>query len=130
LVLPYEMLNKKPIDFVKGIGNFVSVKIDENFVNPAVKYNVRTEGSLTQRFPVLNLFCRKSSVNAYSPLSFPMFSKLIHAANWLIPGKSASYTEKIKQQIEHIIKDRYQDSNRELSDLIGMDLSAYGYHDR
>jgi len=130
LVLPYEMLNRKPVDFVQRIGSFVSVKIDENLFNPEVKYNTRAESPITQRFPALNLFCRKSSVNAYSPLSFPIFSKLIQATNRLFPGKSRYHIEKVIQQIEQIIGNRYRDSNRELSELIGTDLSEYGYHQR
>lgn len=127
LVLPYEMLSKKPTDFVQGICNFVSVEIDKNLINSAAKYNVRAKGSITQRYPALNLFCKKSSVNAYSPLSLPIFSKLVRIANGLIPSKSRSFVDKINQQIEQIINNRYQDSNRQLSELIGMDLSEYGY---
>jgi Sulfotransferase domain len=128
LVLPYEILNRKPADFVKRVGSFLSVNIDTNLVNPEVRYNTRAESPITQRFPALNLFCKKSSVNAYSPLSFPIFSRLIQATNWLFPGKSRSHIEKAIQQIEQITGNRYLESNRELSELIGMDLSEYGYH--
>jgi sulfotransferase family protein len=130
LVLPYEMLNKNPGKFIKRVGNFLSVNIDEDLVNPEVKYNTRAESPITQRFPALNLFYNKSSVNAYSPLSFPLFSRLIQATNGLFAGKSRSHIEKIIQQIEQITGNRYLDSNRELSELIGMDLSEYGYHNR
>ena len=46
LVLPYEMLSRKPADFVKRIGNFVSVGIDKNLINPAVKFNTRIESPI------------------------------------------------------------------------------------
>ena len=128
LILPYEMLNRKPTDFLKHIGSFVSVKIDENLFNPEVKYNIRVENPITQRFPALNLFCRKSSVNAYSPLSFPILSKLFQATGKLFSGKNRSHIENVTQQIEQIIGNRYKGDNRELSELIGMDLSEYGYH--
>ena len=128
LALPYEMLNDQPADFIKCIGNFVSVNIDENIANPTVKYNVRVKNSVTQRFPVLNLFANKSSVNAFSPLGWPSAAKLLfNAVSGLMPGDNSAYIEKLKQQIDQIIKNRYEDSNRKLADLIGRDLSEYGY---
>ncbi len=37
---------------------------------------------------------------------------------------------RVKRQVEAIIGDRYASANRALSDLIGIDLSKYGYHRR
>lgn len=35
---------------------------------------------------------------------------------------------KLSNHINHWVKDRYLKSNKELSELIDIDLSGYGYH--
>lgn len=129
LVLPYEMLKNDPERFGKGIRGFVAKNSSDNADDWAISYNKRLDDSILPRFPFLNLFLRKSSVNAYSPLYIPKTIKLLHATNWIIRGNDTAYIKKLRKLIDAIIKNRYAASNKKLSGMIGMNLSQYGYHE-
>lgn len=129
LVLPYEMFRDNSEMFLKRIGDFVSVSLADLSVNAAVVHNSKESYSIASRYPFLNLFLKRSSVNGYSRLYVPMSRTLLNAAGRLLQVGSSAHTRKLKRQIDSIIGDRYLGSNRELSQLIGLDLSDYGYHD-
>jgi len=128
LVLPYEMLKNHPERFVKSILGFVAKDVSYNAGDWAISYNKRLNDSILPRFPVLNLFLRKSSVNAYSPLCIPKTIKLLRATNWMLRRNDKTYIRKLRKLIDSIVKDRYEANNKKLSGITGMNLSEYGYH--
>ena len=128
LVLPYEMLKNNPESFVKSIRVFVAKDSPDNADDWAIAYNKRLDDSILPRFPFLNLFLRKSSVNAYSPLYIPKTIKLLRATNWMIRGNDRAYIKKLRNLIDSIIQDRYVASNKKLSGIIGINLYEYGYY--
>jgi hypothetical protein len=128
LVLPYEMFRDNAELYLKKLGEFVSVDLSGVSANVTTVHNKRAANSTTPRFPFLNLFLNRSSVNAYSRLYMPMSKPLIHMVSRLTGTGSRARVGKLKQQIDEIIQDRYESSNRELSGMTGLDLSVYGYH--
>lgn len=128
LVLPYEMFRDNAELFLQRLGEFVSVDLSGMSAKVTTVHNRRAANSTTPRFPFLNLFLARSSVNAYSRLYMPMSKPLIHLVSRLTGTGSRARVEKLKQQIDGIIQDRYERSNRELSGMTGLDLSVYGYH--
>ena len=128
LVLPYEMLKSTPESFLRSIRGFVAHDFSDNADEWEISYNKRLNDPILPRFPFLNLFLRKSSVNAYSPLYIPKIIKLLRATNWMMPGNNRAYIERLRKIIDSIIQNRYEESNRKLSGMIGMNLAEYGYH--
>jgi hypothetical protein len=130
LVLPYELLKTDPDDFAKRIGNLVSVSVEKGAVDSTVIYNERTRDSLALRFPFVNLFSHRSSVNSHSPLYSSAGARLVSAIDRLLGAIGASPVEKFEREIEAAVQDRYEAGNRELSERIGIDLAQFGYHRR
>jgi len=128
LVLPYEMFSEHTELFLKRLGDFVSVNITGLSEKVEVFHNKRTDSTLIPRFPFLNLFLKKSSVNCYSRLYIPFSRNLLRAASRIIFTDNESYLDSLQQQVSEIIKDRYMENNKELSEIINIDLSEYGYH--
>jgi hypothetical protein len=129
LVLPYEMFRNQPGLFLEKLGKFVSLDISDRADRAEIRYNKRADDVITPRLPFLNLFLESSSVNAYSPLCTPLARPLLQLVNRLLPLNRGAHVKKLHQQIDAIVGDRYKTGNRRLSELIGIDLSAYGYHD-
>jgi hypothetical protein len=131
LVLPYELFKTDARQFLKKIGDFVSADLPENLAASAthvVLYR-RITDAITPRFPWINLFANSNSVNAHSPFFMPKSGKLLLAVNrMLAPTRADRYADKLRGRVDAIVKDRYERSNRELSNMIGIDLSAFGYH--
>ena len=80
------------------------------------------------RFPFLNLFRRRSSVNSYTPLYIPGSSAAFDALDSISGAGDSKLAGKARRQVEEIIGDRYAAGNRRLSGQTGIDLSAYGYY--
>ncbi|MGB7930997.1 MAG: hypothetical protein WCH04_02010 [Gammaproteobacteria bacterium] len=129
LILPYEMFRNQAGLFLEKLGMFVSLDISDRVDRAEIRYNKRADDAITPRLPFLNLLLESSSVNAYSPLRTPLARPLLRLTNRLLPLNSGAYAKKLRQQIGAIVGDRYRAGNRRLSELIGIDLSAYGYHD-
>jgi hypothetical protein len=127
LVLPYEMLRDNATQFLQRIGDFTGTDIAALADRARVSHNPRREDFLVTRFPLLNLFRCKSSVNNYSPLYLPGAEYLLRGVDALIPLSNQRHQRRVRRRVEAIIGDRYAASNRELSELIGIDLSRYGY---
>ena len=129
LVLPYEMFRNHIGLFLDKLGGFVSLDISNRADRAEIRYNKRADDAITPRLPFLNLFLESSSVNAYSPLYTPLARPLLRVTNRLLPLNRDAHVDKLRRQIGAIVGDRYKSGNRRLSELIGTDLSAYGYHD-
>ena len=128
LVLTYESFKDTPHRFVTDIGKFVSVDIHIDKLNFNVIHGKRTTNIIESKFPFLNYFTHCSSVNSYSPFYVKGSSRLIDRMNEIFYKFDSNYMKKLMRQVDSIVKDRYQEGNRQLSKLIGTDLSKYGYH--
>ena len=128
LVLPYEMLRDSAAEFLRRLGDFAGKDLAAYAGKASVSHNRRRGDFLVPRFPSLNLFRRRSSGNAYSPLYFPRTKFLYDSVDWLTGVSNRKHVGKVKQQIEQIIGSRYADGNRRLSERTGIDLSVYGYY--
>lgn len=128
LVLPYEMMRDSVGEFLRRLGDFTGNDLEHFTGKAAVSYNKRKKDFLVPRFPLLNLFRRRSSVNGYSPLYLPGSKFVFDTVDSLIGISNKKRVRKVKQQIEEIIGCRYVSGNRRLSERIGIDLSVYGYY--
>ncbi len=130
LVLPYEMLRDAAGSFLPLLGDFTGTDLAGLSGRATVSHNPRKEDFLVPRFPLHNLFRCKSSVNGYSPMCMAAGKFVLEGVDSLIPISDRKHALRVKRQVEAIIGDRYASANRALSDLIGIDLSKYGYHRR
>jgi len=130
LVLPYELFRADPDEFVNQIGRFVSSDIVLEKKDAENISNKRKEYLLLALFPFLNQFRSTSSVNGHSPFYIPYFDKIVSFMDMPVKRYSRIYAEKIRLRIENYIHTRYEKNNKQLSELTGIDLSVYGYHDR
>lgn len=128
LVLPYEMLRDTPGGFLQRLGEFTGTDLDGLADRATVSHNPRRADFLVPRFPFLNLFRCQSSVNGYSPLCLPGGEFVLDGLDSLTQVSNRKHQRRVKRQVEAIIGDRYAVANREVSDIIGIDLSRYGYH--
>jgi len=133
LVLPYELFRDDPSSFVSRIGEFIGseVTLEEDLFKK--RANKKSHQSVMYYLRCVNVFRRATSANNYSALSNRVtrnIAKLIiKVAGLLAPSfLDNAVTGKLKRQVAEIIGDRYVESNRELSKLIDIDLSEYGYH--
>jgi hypothetical protein len=128
LVLPYEMLRDSVVEFLRRLGDFTGKDLEGFAGKAAVSYNKRKKDFLVPRFPILNLFRRRSSVNGYSPLYLPGSKFVFDTVDSLIGISNKKHVRKVKQHVEEIIGHRYATGNRRLSERIDIDLSVYGYY--
>jgi hypothetical protein len=127
LVLPYEMLRDSASGFLGRLGDFTGKDLAGFAANAVVSHNKRRDDFLVPRFPFLNMFRHKSSVNCYSPLYLPGSEFMFDAVDRLIVFNKKKRVRKVKRQIDEIIGDRYTAGNRRLSERIGIDLQDYDY---
>jgi len=128
LVLPYEMLRDSAREFLGRLGDFTGQDIAGLAARAAVAHNKRRNAFLVPRFPFLNMLCRKSSVNGYSPLYLPGSQCVINSVDSLIGVGNRKYAHRLKRQIDGITGDCYAAGNRRLSELVEIELSDYGYY--
>lgn len=128
LVLPYEMLRDAAGNFLHLFGDFTGTDLAGLSGRTTVLHNARKKDFLVPSFPPLNLFRCKSSVNGYSPMCTATSKFVLEVVDSLIPFSNHKHVRSAKRQIEEIIGDRYASANRVLSNLIGTDLSEYGYY--
>jgi len=131
-VLPYEMFKRTPVEFINSISAFINanIEIDESaFEN----YSNQTNRTIVRfYFRFLNYFIFSNSLNNYSFLKNKFSKKLSlffkSIVSMLIPKKwDKRLNLKLAAYIEQWVGDRYASSNVELSKLIDIDLTKYGY---
>ena len=133
LVLPYEMFRITPKKFIQRIGEFVGKEIQIDDDRFKVKHNIKTNPFVLYNFRFLNVFKYSNSNNNYSSYCnrFTKFiaSKIYNVINRVVPNRlNNKVKNKLTNYINHWVKDRYLKSNIELSKIIDIDLSKYGYH--
>jgi hypothetical protein len=127
LVLPYEMFKENLGLFLTHLGNFTKIDLSNWEQMGKEVINKRSNNLVISRFPFLNLLLKKSSVNAFSPLYIPRGEKLIPVANWVLGPLLKTHFTTLPKHIDSFVGDKFAKTNQELSKLIGIDLSRYGY---
>jgi hypothetical protein len=133
LVLPYEMFRDQPSVFMSKLGNLLKVDIglEKNVFNEYV--NKKRNKYLAYYLRALNALRKSNSVNNYSVLSNRSTRKVANAI-FSILGRvtpqrlDGLITKRAEKIIASWVGVRYSKSNKELSKLIGIDLSDYGYY--
>lgn len=133
LVLPYEIFRDFPDVFIQHIGNFIDQDIVVDNQRFKEKYNTKENPFLLYKFRLMNLFLFCNSSNFYSslhnPVSKKMASLFLKLAKFFVSSKlNQKAKDNLSSYIDGWAGDRYEKSNKELSKLIDMDLSLYGYH--
>lgn len=133
LVLPYEMFRNQPLLFLSRLSEFLDIELSVGSKSLERMLNRKKFYFVTYYTRWLNVFRKCSSVNDYSPLSNRytqvVAGKLLQALGIAFPSYlDTALRQKLKLKISQWCGDRYVESNQDLSQLIGMDLSKYGYH--
>ncbi len=130
LVLPYELFQTDAHDFIKRINDFCGGKSSElplqTKANPALS---ALTISVKRRF---NPFIMRDFPNMgrllYIPGSDGALRIAFHWFDRALPKRlRAHYDHRLVNRIGQYIGDIYTQSNREVSALLGIDLSTYGY---
>jgi hypothetical protein len=131
LVIPYELFRSEPEIFIKRITDFCKIELCTElpfgrFVNPSSNaFSIE----LKRR---INLFITRDSLNGYSPYAITglkgLSNRILGLTNRMAPKmlykrKESDHKEYIKSKTSG----HYNESNRITSELIGIDLSIYGY---
>lgn len=132
LVLPYEIFKMEPILFIDEINKFLKTNIimeDSEF-----KRQINTNNNKLIRYYLryLNVFMESSSVNNYSLLSSKISKKIIRiilkilgrvVPDWI----ETKFENELKKKINIWVGDRYTESNKELNELMTINITKYGY---
>lgn len=134
LVQPYEMFREDPLQFIHRLGIFLGVEIKEDELDFGYFHNKKKNHFINYYMRLLNLLTCYSSANNYSPLcnKYSKFTGqvIVKACASLLPGSlDVALQKKLREYINSWVGDRYLQSNKELSQWIGVDLSQYGYYE-
>jgi hypothetical protein len=139
LVLPFEMLKRQPVETLEKIMKFAEVKIEvekqkeyllellsEKDTNKALKAGIL---DLKSKINKMIFYPNPETIEPYKWLfQLSLTYKIARVFELIIPEKIHQAEEKrIKSLIEKNYGNLYQESNRRTSELIGIDLSEYGY---
>jgi len=136
LVLPYEMLQESPTDFIDKLQQFSGTKNNSLLaVNPQTRYNDPNLQVRAARFMLkgLNSVRRSSSLNDHSRLALPGLRGIGGITQNLVSqlisrDKAENIINRIHAQTDALLGDRYVSSNTKTADLIGIDIkNLYGY---
>ncbi len=135
LVLPYELLRKSPVEFLNRIGSFA---LGDQFVS-LTKETYQAEW-VNRRFSVvtqclrrqLNATCFRTQFSNSGFINAPIldhaFRKFDGLLEWLVPGALDRYLMARQSRLIHrYVGDYFSEFNKKTSEIIGYDLSEYGY---
>lgn len=134
IVLPYEMFNTEPKLYISNLEEFLNVEIILQEDILYIKRNKRDHYFIRYHLRFMNIFRKFTFLN----LSFLFCDKCINSVLKFIIKVLGQLTpkrldviliSKLETLINHFVTDRYIEANRELSSLINIDLSKYGYYD-
>jgi hypothetical protein len=133
LVLPYEMFVRDPAAYVGRICDFAGVRRPGQLPF-ATKSNPRRAHVASYYLRWLTCINRSTSANGYFPHVLGQTAgKAIDrsikiAVGAITPASMEKRLENdFKSRIEAVAGDRYQESNRRLAALTGLDLASHGY---
>ncbi|SMP47730.1 Sulfotransferase domain-containing protein [Neorhodopirellula lusitana] len=131
LVLPYELFRRAPKNFISQLATFSGARIPNDLPfesqenagrNRVIEYHLR----------ILAPLFVKSSLNSYSPIAIPRarwsFKTMKAALGKLVPDSMhRKFVAAKRAEIASYTDGFYDESNKLTSQLIGTDLSEYGY---
>jgi hypothetical protein len=131
-VVPYELFDNKPARFIEEVTSFVTPGSPVEPLAFDEKINSRKNYYVSYKLRALNRFMLSSSLNNYSGLSNtltePVVRSLIAAASKIAPDVwNDRLCAELSEFLAEWLGERYCDSNRQLSDLIGLNLEEFGY---
>lgn len=132
LVLPFELLELEPRSFVAGIADHVGIEIS-SALPFSVKENRGSPRLVEIKTRYLNLLKRSDSVNGYVMPSWRLNQNLIAAVRRGLSRCVGEHRERacvdgLLAECRDLCGDRFVESNRRTSALIGRELGAdFGY---
>jgi catechol 2,3-dioxygenase-like lactoylglutathione lyase family enzyme len=126
--LPFELFRDQPAEFFERFGHEVGFDPTELSLATSQRHNPATRDVVRALFPVANYFSFPSSLNAHSALHVPGVNWTIQRANKLLSAldltdRSAAW----KTQVREFVGNRYANANRELAEMLDIDLQRLGY---
>lgn len=128
LVLPVEMLRSSPDVFLARMASFCGVpEIPLSTNVPANRGMGGATIALVRAYNQLIDVCNDPRKKSYR-VRHRIQKKIRNASElWLPRGLQERRARMIKRYIADVVEDRYAESNRHASELIGLDLGEYGY---
>lgn len=131
LVLPYEMLCESPARFTDRLARFARTTVPPDLPFE-LRHNVSRGRFVATKTRWLNLFACRNSLNGFSPLApertRPVVQAMRRRLDRLVPRALEESCERRQRgRIARLTEGCFGESNRITSDLIGIDLSAFGY---
>jgi len=132
-VLPYEMFAREPSLYFGKLGEFLGKDVEVDSSQLEIYANKAQYAYVSYRLRGLSYFLYSNSLNNYSSLkSKPtawLASRLIRMAKAIIPD---SWDSKLKRDmasyIQSWVEHRYENPNKDLEKLLGIDLAKYDYY--
>ena len=133
LVLPYEMFSTNSKLFLKQLSNFIGIDVKVKEDDFDIVINKKKNLFIKYKLRNLNVFIKSTSLNNFSFLhsKVALFISLSFAfiLKVLIPrGYEKNVKKRLFEKVKTGLGDRYENDNKELSQIINIDLSKYGYH--
>jgi hypothetical protein len=126
LVLPYEEFTRCPITFCNAIGAFAGAP--EVSVATNERVNVSLNGTVLFAMRMTNRFFGLDNVNPCAWRCSPTLRRLYHRLDRALPKRLGMWYERRNARIiSQRVGSCFAESNRRTSEMIGMDLSEYGY---
>ncbi len=131
-VLPYEAFKCEPQSFFQDLGDFVGATDLMQHLAIDEKLNPRKDQFTQYYLRHLNWFIYKNSLTNFSNFSNRITSPLAmwtkQAVSKMIPSSmNQKQNQKHKNYIDQWCVGRFQDSNRRLEEITGLDLAKWGY---
>jgi hypothetical protein len=128
-VVPFEQFRAAPLRCASALARTLGLRVDESAVSESVRNPSLTKGGLLV-MRLLNLFTARRTRDkwyiVHIPGVFEVRKPVQRALNVLFPGKSTAETLLNKRTLRWI-EARFAASNRELAELLDIDLGALGY---
>jgi hypothetical protein len=131
-VLPFEMFRREYQTFIDRIISFVGRDPAAMPAVPADVVNLRRPLVMQSATRLINRFVFRSQLSPHGFIEARRGKSPVEAFRPLFDLLGRSFIERrmdarLRSQVEEAVGQRYIESNRITSDLIGMDLAAYGY---
>lgn len=132
LVLPFELLTREPERFVGDIVCFCGHNPESAAATSTGVVNPKRPLTLQFVTRLINRYLVRSQLSTRGFLPLPTaraaLGRIAPVFNLLSPGfLDRALDRRMRRVIDAAVADRYAESNRATADLIGIDLSRYGY---
>ncbi len=131
-VLPFEMFRRDHRNFISSIVSFAGRNPAAMPTLPADVVNVRRPLVMQSATRLVNRFVFRSQLSPHGMIEARRGKSPIEVVRPIFDLLGRSFIERrldarLRSQVESAVAQRYAKSNRITSELIGLDLTAYGY---